>query len=416
MLVNLIRKEIKEMLTKTIIIYMVAMAAIFAFIGHTISTSMEGAAAKAILAIENHDGGSYATTLVKVLVDGAKVIYNGTDDAAARAALTKQDGVVLIIIPANFSSDIDAGVQATIETHWIMKGTGFADSMPQAIISGLLEQGKSAISSQLIAEHSTLSPELVLNPITTADVTEIKGKEEIGYTPSDISSVLGSRTTIIPVAVMMLVIMGATQVISSMGMEKENRTLETLLTMPVRRSDIIVAKIVGAAAVGLLMGAIYMVGFANYFGSFGGGAIPSLTALGISLNVGDYVLIALSVFTALMAGLCLAIILGTFASNYRSAQTLTFPIVGLAMLPMMLTLFQDFDTMTPVMKAVVFLIPFSHPMIAMKSLMLGEYVLVVAGILYSLLVTVGLVLVAAWIFRTDRVVIGMSRRKATKKA
>ena len=92
-----------------------------------------------------------------------------------------------------------------------------------------------------------------------------------------------------------------------MGMEKENRTLETLLTMPVRRSDIIVAKIV-ARPVGLLMGAIYMAGFANYFGSFGGGAIPSLAALGISLNVGDYALIALSVFAALMAGLCLAII------------------------------------------------------------------------------------------------------------
>jgi ABC-2 type transport system permease protein len=414
MLGNLIRKEIKEMLTKSIIISMVAMAAIFAFIGQTLSTSTQGAAAKAILAVENRDTGAYAATLVGALESGAKVVYNGADEAAARAALTASDGVVLIVIPADFTSRIKSGQQATIETHWIMKGTGFTDSMPQAIISGLLAQGKSAISAQLISEQSSLSPQIALDPAKTADVTEYKGREVSGLTPSDIANILGTRTLIIPIAVMMLVIMGATQVISSMGMEKENRTLETLLTMPVRRSDIIVAKIVGSAVVGVSMGGIYMAGFANYFRGLGVSNTPGLAVLGISLNAGDYTLIALSVFAALMAGLTLAIILGTFASNYRSAQTLTFPIVGLAMLPMLLTMFQDFDTMSPVMKVVVFLIPFSHPMIAMKSLMLGDYGIVIAGILYSLAVTAGLVAAAAWIFRTDRVIVGMGRRKAGK--
>jgi ABC-2 type transport system permease protein len=416
MLGNLMRKEIKEMLTKSIIISMVVMASIFAFIGQTISTSTQGAAAKAILAVENHDPGAYAQTLVGALEGGAKIVYNGSDDAAARAALTAADGVVLIVIPADFTARIKSGQQATIETHWIMKGTGFTDSMPQAIISGLLAQGKSAISARLIAEESTLSPAIALDPALTADVTEYKGKEVVGLTPSDIANILGTRTLIIPIAVMMLIIMGATQVISSMGMEKENRTLETLLTMPVRRADIIVAKIVGSAVVGLLMGGIYMVGFANYFRGLGMGNTPGLAELGISLGAGDYALIGLSVFAALMAALCLAIILGTFASNYRSAQTLTFPIVGLAMLPMMLTMFQDFDTMSPIMKVVVFLIPFSHPMIAMKSLMLGDYGIVIAGILYTLLVTAGLVAIAAWIFRTDRVIVGMGRRKSSKMA
>jgi ABC-2 type transport system permease protein len=416
MLSNLIRKEVKEMLTKSIIISMVAMSLIFAFIGQTIASSTKGAAAKAIVAVENSDTGAYASTLVNALQSGARVVYNGSDDQAARAALTAGDGVVLIVIPADFTALIISGQQATIETHWIMKGTGFTDAMPQAIISGLLAQGKSAISAQLIAEQSSLSPEIALNPARTADVTEYKGREVTGLTPGDIANILGTRTLIIPIAVMMLIIMGATQVISSMGMEKENRTLETLLTMPVRRSDIIVAKIVGSAVVGLLMGGIYMAGFANYFRGLGMGNLPGLSALGISLNAGDYALIGLSVFAALMAALCLAIILGTFASNYRSAQTLTFPIVGLAMLPMLLTMFQDFDTMTPALKVVVFLIPFSHPMIAMKSLMLGDYGIVIAGIIYSLLVTAGMVAVAAWIFRTDRVIVGMGRRKSSKIA
>ena len=93
------------MLTKSVLIYMVAMAAIFFFIGQTISTSTQGGGH----AIENLDTGGYSTTLVNTLTSGAKVVYDGTDDAAARQALAAQDGVVLIVIPADFSSDIGAG-------------------------------------------------------------------------------------------------------------------------------------------------------------------------------------------------------------------------------------------------------------------------------------------------------------------
>jgi ABC-2 type transport system permease protein len=414
MLLTLIRKEIKEMLTRSTLLYIVAMSVLFAVIGQTISSSQQGAAGKAILAIENHDSGKYAATLVSTLESGAQIIYNGPDSTAARQALEEKNGVVLLVIPANFDQQITSGNQAEIQTHWLMKGTGFVDAMPQSLIEGLVSQASGAISAQLIAENTKLSPGIVLNPIKSADVTEYKGKIVTGMTPGQISGLLSTRTMVIPIAVMMLLIMGSSSVISSMGMEKENRTLETLLTLPVRRRDIIVAKIVGSAVVGLILGAIYMLGFASYFSSFSGSA-AGLEQLGLSLGVGDYLLIALSVFAALLAALCLSIILGTFASNYRQAQTLTFPIIGLAMLPMMLTMFQDFDTMSLGMKALVFAIPFSHPMMAMKSLMLDDYGLVLAGIAYSLLITAVLVAVAVWIFSTDRVVTGMMSRKKPKK-
>jgi ABC-2 type transport system permease protein len=160
----------------------------------------------------------------------------------------------------------------------------------------------------------------------------------------------------------------------------------------------------------LIMGVIYMAGFYSYFNSLGGSTV-SLQDMGLALNSLDYILIGLSVFTALLAALCLSIILGSFASNYRSAQTLTFPIIGLAMLPMMLTMFQDFDTMSMGMKLLIFLIPFSHPMMAMKALMMDNYPLVIGGITYSLGVTAVLVLIATWVFTTDRVVTGTASRK-----
>ncbi len=50
-------------------------------------------------------------------------------------------------------------------------------------------------------------------------------------------------------------------------------------------------------------------------------------------------------------------------------------------------------------------------MMAMKALMMDNYLLVVSGIAYSLAVTGGLVAVAAWIFTSDRVVTGTMGRK-----
>ncbi|NLE89863.1 MAG: ABC transporter permease [Dehalococcoidales bacterium] len=206
---------------------------------------------------------------------------------------------------------------------------------------------------------------------------------------------------------MMLIVMGSSSVISSMGLEKENRTLETLLTLPVGRSQIIISKIVGSAIAGIVMGAIYMVGFASYFNSITGPA-GGLGDMGFTLNVLDYLLIALSLFAALLAALCASIILGTFASSYRSAQTLTYPMIGLAMLAMLVTMMLDFSSLSFPLQTMVFLIPFSHPMIAMKELMVGNYLLVLAGIGYLVVITAILVVIATRIFTTDRVVLGMS--------
>ena len=159
-----------------------------------------------------------------------------------------------------------------------------------------------------------------------------------------------------------------------------------------------------------------MVGLASYFGSITG-ISGDLGDMGFTLNVLDYLLIAISLFSSLLAALCGSIIIVTFASNYRSAQTLTYPITGLAMLSMFMTMMLDFSTLSLPLQVIVFLIPFSHPMMAMKELMVGNYLLVGIGIVYLIVLTVLLIAAATRIFTTDRVVLGMSlKRKKNSSA
>jgi len=209
---------------------------------------------------------------------------------------------------------------------------------------------------------------------------------------------------------MMLIIMAGSSVIASMGLEKENKTLETLLTLPVRRSHIVIGKMVGSALVGMIMAAIYMIGFSRYMSSFQSSAI-NLADFGLGLGMQDYLLVGVSLFTALLAGLSLCIVLGTFAKNYRSAQALIFPITAVALISAFTVMFKDFDTIPAVLRIIVFAIPFTHPMMAMRSLMLDNYALVIGGIAYTAVFTVVMVLVAVRIFNSDRLLTGSVQRR-----
>jgi len=107
-------------------------------------------------------------------------------------------------------------------------------------------------------------------------------------------------------------------------------------------------------------------------------------------------------------------LLGTMAKNYKSAQTLTFPVTLLALIPMFLTMFKDFDTLPMAMKGVLFAIPFSHPMMAPRALIFDDYLLVISGIIYVAIFAVILISLAVWVFKTDRIITGSTNPRWKK--
>jgi ABC-2 type transport system permease protein len=209
-----------------------------------------------------------------------------------------------------------------------------------------------------------------------------------------------------PLIVMMVIIYAGSIVISSMGSEKENKTLETLLTMPVSRTSIVFGKLIGAALVGLLMAVIYMFGMSYYFGSLMGSSSIDLAEYGLTLSIVDYVLVGMSLFASLVFALALCMILGIFTKNYKAAQTMTMPVTFLAMIPMFVTMFTDVDTLPMMVKVLVLAIPFSHPMIAMRSLMFDDYALVLGGIAYTTAVALLAMFVAVTLFKKDILLTG----------
>ena len=412
-LTNIIRKELKELLTPSTVVPIILMALLFGALGSMMGNIAEQVQAKPTVGVVAMDSGVLANVSLHVLNTSAKVAYNGTSVDEGLRSVEGQTGIAVLYIPANFTSSILGGRRGGMEVYWIMRGAGLLDSISSGTVDGLLTRMNQAISAYLIGTGVTLPPDIVLAPVKRTDTTYFHNMVMTGVSPSALGNVLTSQSTIVPIVIMMIVIMAGSLVISSMGMEKENKTLETLLTLPVRRSSIVAGKLIASAVVGLLMAGIYMIGFSYYMGGLSGSAPVNLAAFGLTITPLDYVLLGISVFASLFAALALCMVLGTYAKNYKAAQTLTMPITLLAMVPMFMTMFWDYGTLPPVAEAIVFAIPFSHPMMAMRSLMFKDYLFVLSGIAYSMGFAVVMVLVAVWIFRTDRLLTGRLNRKAT---
>ncbi|MHC1680811.1 MAG: ABC transporter permease [Methanomassiliicoccales archaeon] len=405
-LAKIIRKEVKELLTPATIVPIIIIAILFGSLGGVFGGVEEQLEEPPRIAVINQDGGSLSLVAMAVFNATSEIVYEGDDVQEALNVLDDTGGVSLFVIPSNFTSDIENDTQGTIEIFWIMKGAGIMDAVPGAAADANLMYVDQAISTALISGNMSDNASLILNPTLYYETTLFKGKEMTGTSPIAISSVMSSQSFIMPLIVLMVIIYAGSIVISSMGSEKENKTLETLLTMPISRTSIVFGKLVGAALVGLLMAVIYMFGMSFYFSSLMGSSSIDLAEFGLTLSIVDYVLVGMSLFASLVFALALCMILGIFTKNYKAAQTMTMPVTFLAIIPMFVTMITDVDTLPTMVKVLVLAIPFSHPMIAMRSLMFDDYALVLGGIAYTSAVALLTMFVAVTLFKKDILLTG----------
>ena len=409
-LLNIIKKEVKELLTPSTIVPVIVIAVVFASIGNMMGGFEEELDEKPVIGLINNDSGNYSDLAVSVLNKNSKIVYNGSDIDEGVDRVSDKDGTAVLEIPSNFTHSIEHNTTTTIRIFWIMKGAGLMDSVSSEVVNNLITSIDQQISHSLIENKTGSEPGQILHPTVRNETTIFKGKRMDNVSPSTIGGLLMTQSIMVPIVTMMLIMMAGGTIISSMGMEKEDKTLETLLTLPIKRSSIVAGKLIGAAVIGLMMAVVYMIGFGYYMQSFQTSEL-NLADYGLTLGVMDYVLVGISLFVALIAGLALSLIMGTFAKNYKSAQTLLFPITALAMVPMFVFMFTDFNNLPMLMKGAMFAIPFSHPILAMRSLMFGDYMLVIAGIIYVALFSLILIAIAVWIFKSDRLITGRIGKK-----
>jgi len=302
-LVNIIKKELKELLTPTTILPIVVIAIIFGSIGSSMEGFQDELQEKPILGFINADNSTLSTIVTSILNNESDVIFNSSDIADKQYGLNQvkqQKGMALIVINKNFSTDILNDRRGSIEVYWIMKGAGIFDTISSGVVEQLITSINREISKVLIEDNTTINASIALWPTSRVDTTYFK-EREIDLSPGAITGMLSSQSMLIPIVIMMIIIMAGNMVISSMAMEKENKTLETLLTLPVKRTHIVTGKIVASAIIGLLFAVVYMFGMSRYFQGFQFSEGLNLADFNLALTSSDFILIGISLFITLIA-------------------------------------------------------------------------------------------------------------------
>jgi ABC-2 type transport system permease protein len=263
------------------------------------------------------------------------------------------------------------------------------------------------IKQLLVASGEIGNPTAIRDPIYLSYASIIKGNV-IEVAPSQITNLIMSQNIMLPIMVMMMVIFAIQMAATSIALEKEQKTLETLMTLPVGRLTILGGKLTGSVVIAVAGSISYMIGFSYYTNSAFSFAPQmtsvNLTGSGIGIQPIGYALLGIVMFVTLVSALALAISLAVFTDSVRSAQSLTGVLIVPLIIPAMILMFSDIDMLPPTVQWIMLAIPYTHTMLATKAAFLGNYWIVIRSIAYISVFTLVVLWIAAKIFSTERII------------
>ncbi|WP_048152139.1 ABC transporter permease [Thermococcus cleftensis] len=387
--------------------------------GKAVSVGMEQAQGETHVAIVNFDDGKYGALLIKALEIAPNVtvtVVNATslDEAIQQAVQNEQN--VLVVIPPDFTAKLQANETATVEIYGIFMSisTGIKESVSEGRINAVLQVLSESIAKIKVKNLGANNPDAILQPIRTESRSVINGNV-VDVSPTVVSGVIAAQAFTIPLIVFMMVMITSQMAAGAIASEKENKTLETLLTLPVPRTHIVAAKIFGTAMMGLAAAVAYMVGMKYYMGSFGiGSSGVSLEDLGLVVTPTGAAMFALVVFLTIIIALSLAMIVATFAEDVQSATTLVSAVILPLAFPAFLLMYTDINDMPTLVKYTLLAIPFTHPVIDYRYALLSSYKPLVASVLYLTIIAAAILYATARVFSSERILtaqISWGRRK-----
>lgn len=373
-------------------------------LGYAAQTAQEEAMRATLLVVDN-DGGNWSQVFVRYLNNSlnVNVVSNVTPQTVVEEGLLAQyNSSSFLVIPQGFSENLtsysagELNVTGVVNSYGVFSGGGIFSGLGGSFVVGIVEGFNRAVAP---------------NVVFVSQSSVIQGVIQEGVDVSILSGLLLTQSIALPITVMIMLTYAMQIAATSVAMEKEEKTLETLLTTPVDRFAILMGKVAstiivaGVAAVTVLIGYNYMLGSVSMgvMSGLGSNGNIDLVALGLVPSVFGYALLGVSLFFTLLSALALAVIMSAFSENVRGAQALVGYIYPLIFIPSLALIYIDVNSLPVALKAVLFAIPYSHPIIASQAVVVGDYAIVILGIVYVAAFTVVIMYIASRLFATEKI-------------
>ncbi|MBR3282597.1 MAG: ABC transporter permease [Ruminococcus sp.] len=427
--INLLKKELSELINIQMLLSLVLTMGIFMILGNVMKSSIDEAidsTKNVTINISDRDQTDFTKAIEQALLDinddpdentNVKLKYFDTTGDDYAKILEDNDINNIVIIPEGFTKKVEADERPNIISVNRMESA--------ATLSNISDGNSSAISlirdciSSSIASEYNISEEkydLLEYPVDVTDNTVIDDKSA-EISSGSIMAKISIQNMILPIIVFVLIIFTSQMLMNAIANEKIDKTLETLLSAPVSRLAIIGSKMLAAAIIALINAAVFMFGFSFFVSdsttevtetakSAVEGSISmdeAFRQLGISLSTGDYILVGLQLFFTILICLSASLILGALVDDPKKTQNMLMPIMMLAIVPYMISMLADINTLPTPVKLVVYAIPFTHTFTSIPNLMFGHTTLFIFGLIYQILFFIVCIFFALRIFMTDRI-------------
>ncbi len=419
---NLLKKELRELLTVQAIVSMLFTCILLIGMGQIMGGIMEEAINNTKVNIAVLDDSEFTEKMLEALPEYGSdpniISAEGFEGENYFDAMKKNELSSLVIIPEGFGDSVENSLDpAEIKCVSVISGGGVSSSVSTLSASGLTGSISSYVSDYyqtnvlgLDEEHK----ERIYEPVANIEYT-CANEKTVQVSGEALQSMLMSQSMIAPIAVFFLLMMAAQMIMTAISTEKIDKTLETLLSAPVSRLSVLTAKMIAALIVALLNAGFMIVGFIFYIQGMMGSAVEmeaaqagesfsiadAMMQLGLTLSAGQIVLFGVQLFLTIAIGLSLSLVLGAMATDVKSVQTLVLPIMMLSMIPFIATMFTDVNSLSPAVKTILYIIPFTHTYTAMSNLMFGNTAIFWGGFAYQLVFFAVCMYLAVRMFTTD---------------
>lgn len=410
----LLKKEVRELLTPQMLLPFAIVMIVFSFIGDIAKDQInEQAKAKPKIAILNLDKTELSLSAEEAIKGIAQVEkMENIPESSLVEEMNKRGILVGLVIPEGFSESIDKNTKANLRSYAILNNFSLLATQKYAVLDAATSSINEFVSNSLIGNAIQNTSALDLkNPIKTQGFVSSKDVTVEGNA-SEVLGFVSQQTTYVPIILFIVIIFAAQMIASAVATEKEDKTLETLLSLPISRKVIVSAKMLSAGLVSLLMAVVYMYGMKNFTSGMSstaplsdGTSLSSASqiseSLGLKFTTLGYAELGIILFLGILLALAVAMILGAFSEDAKSAQSVIAPLMVLVMIPYFITMFLDVNQLSSVAKWLIYAIPFSHIFLAAPNILLGKHVFIIYGALYLLALFIVFVLIAAKIFSSD---------------
>ena len=409
-LIPLVEKEVKDLLRDPrIYIGLIVPVVIMPIIGFTMSAATHSSIESAVgggvkVAVLDLDKTQTSLSFLKFAnTTGLKVFEVKVDTVKeALKELKGNDAKILIVIPKGFESKISSLEGSTLALYFEVKSVGFGEMSAFLAVDRVVKLYSKTLSDTIISSIKPgINPTIVRTPLNTTSYTVIHDRILSMPPEAVFGQLFMGYGIMVPVVLMIVSIMVAQIAATATAVENEEKTLETLLTLPVSRYEILIAKVIGSTVVAVLGTLFSMLGFALYFRilfplqEISGSAHLGTTALPAPTPQ-MYLALCLSLLIAIFFTTSLGVIVGALSSDVRISNSLIGAVIIPIMIPAFLIMYGDVRSLPLALQALVYALPVSYPMIIAKNMILSELpVEAVYGIPYSAGVTLLLLLLTS---------------------